>query len=487
MKKYWLHALFPILALILVMVLTVSLLAVGYSDYAFTVAFDDCGGLLDGLAVSGRFYQSGSYGCSFKLNAGETVKAETHVQWKELKSYYGMNSAIWSSSTVRDILNRSLIAVVTVPDDATLTPIDNVYPDLPYCYGSVDRDGETVLDGFRAKGYTADKLTYQYALSRGSLENLIEYTPEQLDLILLGEPRTVTAEEYGKLTVWMAPYFDYSKTVPKSGYPYVSYNTEWTAWFSIGDISELPHGAVFAEKTKGGYAVTHVDALTTDNIGSASVWVTTLDADRKVISTERIAAFEDNEKLSLAGIYTNGENAAVCAVRDGDMLELRALSCGKSPVRVLTLYGVEDASVASLVSNGAVCMRISTNYDTVTYAAVDPASGKLLAYGSTPFAFDSRLLNYNSSVPGFDALWDGERLYVLDRSDYECQLYSTNTDNQERLALYGGGVIGHAVSISVMDKDGEIAMGLHPITANFSGSSGSGQYVQLYFEVENES
>ncbi|MBQ8509213.1 MAG: hypothetical protein IJ493_04825 [Clostridia bacterium] len=496
------QAFLPLIAIAIVLGLVCGLFGAGYRSFT-TLTLDDCGGLLDSIAIRGSFYDpyyydpysrdsdtGNDWGCEFRVTGGETVIVR-QLGGQAAADYCGhLTEGVWSLfNNIRGYaIGQKPFIIAFIPEDAKMTRVGDLNPDYPILEGVIDG----VAGTYWTECYTIDKVNVQLALHGfHSLGELASYGYK--NATPLGEPRTITAEEYGDIRVWFPPQrTDNFLEEPDP----LAYDYTTTVYITINGEEIDPTDFLWSERTGSrSYRLTSVDLLCADRIGGAAVWVTEIDTTDDYIGTKRIYTFPEDTAGTLEW-FSADHGRALCAIRDGDSLHLSVLAEGLSgkPGMTWTLDDEILDTSAIMADDNAAVFRVLTA-DHAYYAALSPDTGKLLAYGDTAWEYpigvytDYRLVEYLR--PSWDALWDGERLYVLDLSDYKTWLRVdaggvSGETYAGLLTEYGGGAIGYVVSVSVMDKNGGVAMNLHPFTASFSGGSGDYQYVQLFLERSKE-
>lgn len=437
--KNLMRALTPTITLLLTSAAVAASMQVGYRHDDFTVTFDDCGGILEGISIGGAVYSSHDRLCySFDLKAGESAPAALS------DAMPGGDGIIYGVKGDDRRTYLRFFIEFSLPDDAVLS-------DRNVNYNAENR--AIMPDNEHAYLYS-DRIGYRFYL-RGS--SFSDYIP-------LGDIKILTADEIGDIRVEL--------------YPLISRYEDHIATYIFSSSAEdyhfsrLVYPDTFAEFTYDQYAwiepvgdefnVCYADLIA----NTVNLWT----PDGKVEELCRLTP--GRELLMLVG---EGKKAAFAAADD----EYIYLSLNDSEYRI-GKDGAENFRVEADISNGAATFLIGMSRNgqySLRYIALDE-SGLIADWKTEPINNDAALINIfqNYRSNSFDTYYDGERIYLLENHDYYVSsgANSFNPGDDMMYGKYGGGLIGYFVRLTVLDKNGVAAERLTPLNMNISrGEYGS--------------
>ncbi len=482
--KNLLRVLLPVVSLGMILALTASLMASAYTTGAFKVTADD-DPLLEGIRFTGEYLDyADKTAFDFALGAGETVKAVPRNAEKTAKlfdSFYPETAYVpYLRTADGTVTDYRLKFEITLPDGARTERLPQ-------------NDLVSNESGFSGVEILCDECWRTERMDCRILVYDTSVFPYQT--IALGGPIRLTEQENGELFVYYEP-----KMVTKDG---VTYNYDEIAYAKVGSRNARE---VFSELnctvlTDPSGEVTGFACLySTDGNRTFAAWRTSV-RDGEAVGTEELGTYRFDSPRELMAFALEGDTLLLATGADGE-IRCQTGSDGvlSEPYRLpLSDRKFYQSEVCVRTTNGAAVFRSRCLYgasyeEHADYCALSIADGSLLAFGSAdvPNYHHRALTVPEHDRNSFDALWKDGKLYILDNAWYDLSVMRTDIGAQgieapDELFRQGGGLFSAMLSVSVMDKNGEIAMDLHPLHANFSaGQATARQFVRVSFEKEKD-
>ena len=440
-------ALIPLGALLIASALAVSGMSNGWRRDDFIVTFDDCGGLLSDINISGAVFSHGDYPkspdklrISFDLNGGETVAAEVAKCADDVsRFYYGVSGPDGETEL-------SLCCRVSLPDDAVLSDKNVNY----------DENGRAIMpDNMHAILYS-DRIGYELYLTDFMRRHYAD----------LGGVNILKADDKDGFRVMLTPARTAVYEADRKSATYLfssdpeSYHYEpSTLLYDINLTEKIDDNLAYIESVDDGI-VWFVNPITK--------MVSHRDAEGKVtelfaMNREREVKMLVGEKDTVAMVTYDEENIYLSV----DNSQEYVIKRGSYDMQYNTDMDVD-------ISNGVATFFVSqhdSKGSSMRYILMDK-NGLVTEWEPQPIRNDIDSIQFYgySWKRKFDTYFDGERLYLLEGAFYSLSSPENRFDSNrdEAFGKYGGALTGEFVRVSILGRDGVIAERLAPLKVNVS-------------------
>ena len=440
-------ALIPLGALLTAAALAVSGMSNGWRRDDFIVTFDDCGGLLSDINISGAVFSHGDYPdtpdklrISFDLNGGETVAAEVaKCADDESRFYYGVPGPEGETEL-------SLCCRVSLPDDAVLSDKNVRY----------DKDGRAIMPDNEHAILFSDRIGYELYLTDfvrrryadlGGV-NILKSDDKDGFRVMLTPARTAVYDADRK-----------SATYLFSSDPKFYHYEPATLLCDFNLTEKIDDNLAYVESVDDGI-VWFVNPITN--------MVSHRDADGKV--TGLFALNPDREVKMLVG----EKDTVAIATYDEENIYLSVDNSQEYVIKRGSYDMQYNTDMDADISNGMATFFVrqhDSKGSSMRYILMDK-NGLVTEWKPEPIRnyIDSFQLYTDSRKRNFDTYFDGERLYLLEGAFYSLSSPENRFDSSrdEAYGKYGGALTGHFVRVSILGRDGVIAGRLAPLKVNVS-------------------
>lgn len=445
-------ALIPLGALLIASALAVSGMSNGWRRDDFIVTFDDCGGLLSDVNLSGFVYSyehsikfEDRLKISFDLNGGESAAAVVSNSDDEVRDmyYYGVPGPDGDT-------NLSLCWRLSLPNDAVLSDRNVNY----------DKDGRAIMPDNEHAILYSDRVGYELYLTDFRQENSIE----------LGGVNILKADDKDGFRVMLTPARTvvYDADRMSATYLFSSdpkfYHYEPATLLQSFNFGELvDDNLAYVESVDDGI-VWFVDPVTHN--------VRRRGADGKVADIRSLDA--DREIRALVG---EKDTVAVATV-DAENIYLSVNGSQEYAIK-----RSDNVWIDIDISNGAATFRVhrsSGSAVSLSYVVMDE-NGFVTEWKTS--LTDNGIGSIYINTPGriFDTYFDGEKVYILENSCYYLgsAINCFDSERDENYGKFCGAMTGYFIRVSILGRDGVIAERLAPLKVNVSRGVSGQQHVKL--------